>query len=111
MFELIPIFGPILAAVPAVGLAFLEGGIGSAFMVVIIYVIIQQFENQLFYPLVVKQVVGVPSIIAIIALFSGAQLAGLLGMILSVPLAAILMELFNDLDKEKHNLRVRGLSI
>ncbi|MAZ41093.1 hypothetical protein CL654_03170 [bacterium] len=105
MFELIPIFGPILAGIPAVGIAFTDGGASSALLVIALYVIIQQFENQLIYPLVVKQVVGVPSIIAIIALIAGAELAGLLGIILSIPIAAILMELFNDLDKEKHHLR------
>lgn len=105
MFELIPIFGPILAAIPAVAIAFVEGGASSGLLVIVLYIIIQQFENQLIYPLVVKQVVGVPSIIAIIALIAGAELAGLLGIILSVPMAAILMELFNDLDKEKHQLR------
>jgi len=105
MFELIPIFGPILAGIPAVLLAFVDGGASKVFIVIAIYVIIQQFENQLIYPLVVKQVVGVPSIIAIIALIAGAELAGILGVILSIPIAAILMELFNDLDKEKHHLR------
>lgn len=105
MFELIPIFGPILAGIPAVGIAFTDGGASQALLVVALYVIIQQFENQLIYPLVVKQVVGVPSIIAIIALIAGGELAGLLGVILSIPIAAILMELFNDLDREKHHLR------
>jgi len=105
IFEIIPIFGPILAAVPAVLIGLLDGGISKGFFVVILYVIIQQFENHLLYPLVVRQVVGVPSIIAIVALVAGGSLAGLLGMILSVPLAAIFMELFNDLDKEKHHLK------
>lgn len=111
IFELIPIFGPILSAIPAIAIAFIgpDGGLDKAFIVVILYVIIQQFENQLLYPLVVKQVVGVPSIVAIIALIAGGTLAGLLGMILSVPLAAVLMELFNDLDKEKHHLRAKGI--
>lgn len=105
IFELIPIFGPILASIPAILIALVSGGASQAFIVVILYVIIQQFENQLLYPLVVRQVVGVPSIIAIIALIAGGTLAGLLGVILSIPLAAILMELFNDLDREKHHLK------
>jgi predicted PurR-regulated permease PerM len=105
IFELIPIFGPILAAIPAVLIGLLDGGISKGLFVVLLYVIIQQFENHLLYPLVVRQVVGVPSIIAIVALVAGGTLAGLLGMILSVPLAAVFMELFNDLDKEKHHLK------
>lgn len=54
-FELIPIFGPILAAIPALVIAFLDGGSGSFFVVAILYIVIQQFENQLLYPLVVRQ--------------------------------------------------------
>src|SRR3989344_1513706 len=110
IFELIPIFGPILAAVPAIGFSFSDGGASSAIFVLILYIIIQQFENHLIYPLVVKQVVGVPSIIAIIALIAGAKLAGIIGIILSIPIAAVLMELFNDLDKEKHQLREENMT-
>lgn len=99
LFELIPLFGPILAAIPAVAIAFLAGGIGPALAVLAFYVIIQQFENQLIYPLVVKKVVGVPAIIVILALIAGGTLAGFLGVLLSVPVAAILMELFTDVQR------------
>lgn len=103
IFELIPIFGPILAAIPAVIIAFLGegGGAGPALMVALLYVIIQQFENHLIYPLVVRKVVGVPPILVIIALIVGAKLAGFLGVILAVPIAAVLMELAHDIQKEK----------
>lgn len=105
VFEIIPIFGPIMAAIPAVLMALLSGGSSQAFIVVILYIIIQQFENHLLYPLVVRQVIGIPSIIAIIALIAGGILAGFLGILLSVPLAVIFMELFDDLDREKHHLK------
>ncbi|MCI5108633.1 MAG: AI-2E family transporter, partial [Candidatus Pacebacteria bacterium] len=100
MFELIPLFGPILAGIPAVAIAFLTGGVTKALIVIALYLIIQQFENQLIYPLVVKKVVGVPAIIVILALIAGGTLAGFLGIILSVPIAAVLMELFVDLQKK-----------
>lgn len=105
VFELIPFFGPILAAVPGILMAYVDGGTNTAIIVFFLYVIIQQFENHLIYPLVVRQVIGVPAIIAIIALIAGGTLAGILGVILSVPLAAVLMELLNDLDREKHRER------
>jgi predicted PurR-regulated permease PerM len=101
LFELIPLFGPILAAIPAILIGFVDGGISMGLLIFGFYLVIQQFENQLIYPLVVKKVVGVPPIVVIIALVAGAQLAGFLGMMLSVPLAAIIMELVNDLEKEK----------
>lgn len=101
MAELIPLFGPILAAIPAVLIGFLDGGTSLGLMVLGLYVIIQQFENHLIYPLVVKKVVGVPPLMVIIALLVGAQLAGFLGIIIAVPMAAVLMEFANDVEKKK----------
>ncbi len=101
LFELIPLFGAFLAAIPAVLIAFLDGGLTLAILVIGLFVIIQQFESQLIYPLVVKKVVGVPPIISIVALVIGAKLAGFLGILLSVPLAAVLMELLNDVERRK----------
>lgn len=102
LFELIPVFGPTLAAVPAVALAFVTGGMTTALIVVALYVILQQFENHLIYPLVVTKVVGVPPLMVIMALLIGAQLAGFLGILLSVPMAAVVQEIVADLDKWKH---------
>jgi predicted PurR-regulated permease PerM len=101
VFEIIPIFGPILAAIPAVTLALVTNGMSSALLVVGLYIIIQQFENQLIYPLVVKKIVGVPPLISILALIIGAQLAGFIGLLISVPLATMLMEFLNDVEKNK----------
>jgi len=101
LFELIPVFGPILAAVPATAFGFIEGGATLGFLVIGLYVIIQQFESQLIHPLVVKKIIGIPALIAIVALIIGAQIAGFLGIILSVPLAAVLMEYIGDVEKSK----------
>ncbi|MEK9168073.1 MAG: AI-2E family transporter [Patescibacteria group bacterium] len=100
VFELIPIFGPILAAVPAVLFGFSEGAT-LGLMVIGFYIIIQQFENHLIYPLVVRKVVGVPPLLVIISLIIGAELAGFLGILLSVPIAAALMEYADDVQKKK----------
>ncbi len=101
LFEIIPLFGPILAAIPAVIIAFGHDGMSLALLVAGLFVIIQQFENQLIYPLVVKKVIGVPPMVSILALLIGAKLAGFLGMIISVPLAAIFIEFISDLEKDK----------
>lgn len=103
VFEIIPLFGPILSAIPAIAIAFADAGMTQALIVAGVYVIIHQFENHLFYPLVVKKIIGVPPIIVILALIAGAKLAGFLGLILSVPLAAMVMEYFKDLEKLKMN--------
>lgn len=102
IFELIPIFGPILAAIPAIGFAAIDGGFTLVLFTLALYAIIQQFESQLIHPLVVKKIVGIPALVAIIALIIGAQVAGFLGIILSVPIAAIVMEIISDIEKKKH---------
>lgn len=101
LFELIPVFGQILAAIPAVLLAFGGGGVTLSLLVVGLYVIVQQFENHLIYPLVVKKVVGVPPLLVILALIVGAEIAGFLGILLSVPIAAVIQEFVVDVQKTK----------
>jgi predicted PurR-regulated permease PerM len=102
MLEIIPVFGPIISSIPPILSAFIAGGVSPALLVVGLYIIVQQFESHLIYPLVVRKVVGVSPIVVILALIIGADLAGFLGIILSVPLVSALMELVDDLEKKKH---------
>lgn len=104
ILELIPFFGPVISAVPAVLLGFADSFV-LGLLVLGFYIIVQQFENHLIYPLVVRKIVGIPPILVIIVLFVGARLAGLLGMLLAVPLATILIELAADYQKRKHIFR------
>ncbi|OHA25840.1 MAG: hypothetical protein A3D56_01115 [Candidatus Taylorbacteria bacterium RIFCSPHIGHO2_02_FULL_45_35] len=101
VFEIIPIFGPILAAIPPIASAFADGGVTAGLLVAGLFIIIQQFENHLIYPLVVKKLVGVPPILVILALIIGAKFAGFLGILLSVPAASIIMEYFHDVERRK----------
>jgi len=106
-FELIPVFGPILSAIPAAAIAFTSGGLPLMLLVIGLFLIIQQFENHLIYPLVVTKVVGVPPLLVILALLVGAKLAGFLGVILSVPAAAVIQELVREIEEE----RARGVQV
>jgi predicted PurR-regulated permease PerM len=106
IFELIPVFGVILSTIPALAIALTDGGISLALLTLGLYVIIQQFESNLIYPLVVKKIVGIPSILVILTLIIGAKLAGFLGIILSVPAAAIITEVLNDIEKRKMKERI-----
>lgn len=101
VFEIIPLFGPILAAIPAFLIAVSQGGWTLGLIVVGYYTIIHQFENHLFYPMVVKKIVGIPPILVILALVVGFEVAGVLGVILSVPIAAVLVEVLDDYQKDK----------
>ncbi|MFA7252741.1 MAG: AI-2E family transporter [Candidatus Paceibacterota bacterium] len=101
VLEIIPLFGPILAAIPAILSGFLGGGVTMGLLVLGLFVIIQQFENHLIYPLVVKKVVGISPIIVILSLIIGAKLAGFLGIILSVPITSAIMEFIDDVQRDK----------
>lgn len=100
VFELIPIFGPIMASIPPIVIAFLlDPKLGL--MVLALYFLIQQFENHLIYPLVVSKIVGVPPILTILALIIGANLYGFFGILLAIPVATILVEILSDIEKKK----------
>ena len=111
LFEIIPLFGPILAAIPAVSITLINGGMTEALLVVGLYIIIQQFENHLIYPLVVRKIVGVPPIISILALIIGGKLAGFVGLLISVPVASMIMEYLSDLEKDKMASRLLNKNI
>lgn len=101
LMETIPLFGPIIAAIPAVAASYNDGGTSSGLIVAGLYLIIHQFENHLIYPLVVKKIVGVPPILVILSLLVGLKLAGFLGIILSVPVSSMLLEFIDDMEKKR----------
>lgn len=100
--ELVPVFGSIVAAVPAIVIAFSVGGMPLALSIAVAYIIINQLQAHLIYPLVVKKVIGIPPLLVIIALIAGAQLAGFLGVLLAVPAAAVFREFLSDFEKAKY---------
>ena len=102
--EFIPLIGLTVAAIPALFLAWTHGGLSLLGIVTLTYIIVAQIEGNIFYPRIMSKMVGVPSVIVIIALVMGAKLAGIWGMLLSVPIAAIFMEIVSDIEKNKlHN--------
>jgi len=101
VLELIPLFGPILAAVPGVIIAFAQGGISLGVLAVLAYFLIQQTESNVIYPLVVNKVVGLSPVVVIMALLIGGQLGGVLGMLLAVPLVAGFMEFYEDFRRNR----------
>jgi len=103
--ELIPFFGPVLGAIPALFLVFTAGtqfsepGIVSLILVAIFYFIVQQIENHFLYPIVMRKIIGLHPIIVIVSIIIGAKLAGFLGVLLAVPVSAIIMEFADDMQK------------
>ena len=104
IFEIIPVFGPIISSIPAILVAFADLGPGTGLLLIGLYIIIYQFESQLFYPLVVKKIVGISPIVVILALVIGAKLAGVLGALIAVPLSAAIMEYIGDIERHKKGI-------
>lgn len=100
IFEIVPIVGPLFSALLGISVAALVSPL-LAVVTVIFYIILQQIENHVLVPLFMKKIIGLNPVIVIVALLAGAQLGGILGMIIAVPLAAILSELLDDLAKRK----------
>jgi predicted PurR-regulated permease PerM len=99
--ELIPVFGSLIAGTIAVMVAYGSGGVPLGLIVAGLFIVVNQFESNLIYPLIVKKIVGVPPLLVIVALIAGYTLAGFLGALLSVPVAAVLLEFITDFDKRK----------
>jgi predicted PurR-regulated permease PerM len=91
--ELIPVIGPILSAIPAVIVAF-GGGTESVIGVVILYVLIQQLENQILVPRIVGNTLRLHAAILMALLVIAGAVGGLGLVILSAPLAAIGRDVF-----------------
>ena len=87
--ELIPIIGPLLAAIPAIAVAFSVSP-ALALGVAIFFLAQQQFENHVLVPKVMERQVGVSAVVVVVALLLGGSLLGIIGAILAVPSAAIL---------------------
>ncbi len=106
---LIPIFGSFMSAIPAIIVAFTGGGVPLALVVAGLYLIVNQFEAHLIHPLVVNKVVGIPPLLVILALIVGGELAGFLGVVLAIPVAAALREFVNDFDRKKRAAHAASL--
>jgi len=94
IMEAVPIFGPILGAVPALLIA-LSIGPAKALWVVAATLVIQELENHLLVPRVMKRSVGVNSLVTLLALLAFTSVLGLMGALLAIPMAAIIQLFIN----------------
>ena len=96
LLELLPIIGPIIAAIPAVLLA-ATAGLDAVIAALALYVVVQQVENTVLVPKIQGDAVELHPSIVIFALVIGGALAGLLGAILSLPIAAAARNIYRYL--------------
>ena len=87
VLELVPIIGPIIAAIPAVLLAATAGPVPVA-AALGLYLLVQQVENNLLVPKIQGDAVELHPAMVMAAIIIGGSLAGLLGAILALPVTA-----------------------
>ncbi len=96
IFEALPYVGPILGAIPALVVALLSDA-GSALWVAIAFFAIQQVENLLLVPRIAGKSVKLHPALVMVVLVIGNELAGFLGMLVAVPITAIIRDVFKYL--------------
>lgn len=95
LMELVPVAGPLIAWAVAVPIVLNQSSFAIV-SVTFLYFIAQQFEGHVLVPVVMKRVVGLNPIIILFALLVGARFLGLLGAVLSVPVATMLHIFLHD---------------
>jgi predicted PurR-regulated permease PerM len=91
--NIIPYFGPILGAIPAVAIAIIDSPT-KALWTVLVFVIIQQIDNAFISPKIIEGKLGLHPVTTILAVLIGGEFAGIFGMLVSVPIAAIIKVIF-----------------
>jgi len=94
VLEAVPMIGPLLGAIPA-ALVALSIGPDKLIWVIVATVVIQQLENSLLVPRVMKKAVGVNPFVTLLAIFAFSSLFGIAGALMAIPLAAIIQILLN----------------
>ena len=93
LMEIIPIIGPFLGAVPAVLVALAVKSPWLALATAILYVIVQQLENNILVPKIMERAVGLHPILVMVGVLAGGVLYGILGIVIAVPLVAAMQVL------------------
>jgi len=96
VLEIIPLLGPILAAIPGVFFA-LSQSFTHALLALVVYIIVQQGESNLIVPRVMSKSVDLNPVVVFLAVLIGAKLGGIMGALLAVPVAAAGSIVVNDL--------------
>lgn len=102
ILEVFPIVGPVVSAIPA----FIVGATSSwvtGLATIALYTVIQQLENNLIVPVVMKKAVGIPPLAVLISLIIGQKLAGFSGIVLSVPFVAGMIIIIKEIFKLHEN--------
>ena len=94
LLENIPYLGPMLSLIPALAIA-LGISMKTTIIVVMIYILIQQVENNLLVPQVMSKALSISPLLTIIVMFIATGVLGLLGTLFAVPLTALIELLYH----------------
>jgi len=108
LLEIVPIAGPIFSGAVAFLIAISES-FTLGLYVIILFVVIQQAESHLLVPLVMRKTIGISPVVVVVALLAGSQIAGIIGVILAVPVAVVFQEIIKDWERRK--LKTQRLEI
>lgn len=95
ILEMVPFVGPVLVGTLAALIGFSDS-FTLGISVIALFIVIQQLENNLLVPLVMKYTVGLHPVVVVIALLAGAKLAGFAGILLAIPIAVIIVEILES---------------
>lgn len=95
VFELIPIIGPTFAGAVAILIAATDS-LNLGFYTFIFFIVIQQLESNILVPVMVSKAINIHPVFVIVSVLGGLQLAGVVGMLLAIPVALIAQEIFED---------------
>jgi predicted PurR-regulated permease PerM len=90
LLEFVPVFGPIVGAIPAIALAFLDSP-QKALWVFLTFVILQQLEGNVLIPMLLQKAVEVPPALSLIGIASLGLVLGILGVFIAEPLVAAML--------------------
>ena len=88
--EFVPLVGPLLVLVVAVLVALLHGGLLSAVLVIVFLAVLRIVQDYIVYPRLIGQGIHLHPLAVILAILAGAELAGVAGIFLAIPVVAIL---------------------
>ncbi len=89
LLNIIPIVGPIIAAVPIVAVALLDS-LTTAIIALVFWTAVQQFENYVTLPFFIRRQADIPPLLVLLAILGGGSAGGILGALLAIPLVGAL---------------------
>jgi predicted PurR-regulated permease PerM len=90
LFNMIPLIGPYVGAIPGIVIALTQKDLKTALLVVVVMVVAQQIDNHFISPVVMKRAVHLHPAAVMLALLVGGTVAGFFGLLIAVPFAAAL---------------------